>query len=210
MSYYCRQTLTWDPPGPAEKDVAAFLAPLMERSVDEVTSAMNGESTTWYDSQEHLSAMSALWPATLFTMETHNEDGQSYVTYTREGRSLQKDILPPPFDEAEFQRKAMPLPAGQPNGPDSLLEPFLSFTLAFTFQGMLENRQPNPRTASAEDMEDHAAVIAYLDSLDEADAEALADEACSIAENGPAETYDVTDRTFDEVYRHILSLAKAA
>lgn len=209
MSYYSRQTLTWETPEPHEKDVAAFLAPLMDRSTDEVTSAMNGESATWYDSDQHLTAVSLRWPGTLFTMECHTEDGQSYVTYCRKGRSLQKDILPPPFDETEFQQKAMPLPPGEKRIPDRLLEPFLSVTLAFSFQGMLENREPNRGTASAKDLADHAAVVRYLDSLDEAAAEALANEACAIAENGPAETYGVTDRTFDGVYRHVLSLAKA-
>lgn len=210
MSYYCRQTLTWETPEPAAEDVVAFLSPLMGRSTDEVTSAINGESATWYESEEHLNAVSKHWPGTLFTMECYTEDGQSYVTYCPNGRALQKDILPPPFDETEFQQKAMPRPPAAQAYREPLTEPFLTLTLAFSFQGMLENREPNPRTASEEEVADHAAAVRYLGALDATATEALAEEACAIAENGPAETYDVLDRTFEEVYRHVVSLARAA
>lgn len=212
MSYYTSHSLSWNTDEPTEEQIAAALAPMMEVSHDEATSAINGESTKWYDSDDHMTAISQKWPQALFTMECHGEGGEAYVTFYRNGRSLQKDFEKPSFDEDEFQAKAAPAPPAQPAQPqDSLLDnPFLTVCLEFTMQGMLENCQPMPAIASDEELRNYEAVRRYLEDLDPAAADRLAKEAAALANNGPAETGNLIDRTFTLVFDHVLYLAKTA
>lgn len=211
MSYYTSHSLSWNADEPTEEQITAALAPMMEISQEEATSAINGESTKWNDSDDHMTDISKKWPQVLFTMECHGEDGEAYLTFFRNGRSLQKDFEKPAFDEDEFQAKAAPALPGQHLEPrsSSLDDPFLTVSLEFTMQGMLENREPIRAIASEQELRNYKAVCRYLEQLDPAGAERLAEEAAALAENGPAETGNLVDRTFAVIFDHVLSQANA-
>ena len=106
MSYYTAHELTWKGESPTQEEVTSFLAPLMDVTPDEADSAINGESTKWYDADDHVTALSSKYSSVLFAMQQMGEDGNHTMTYYRDGRSLMKHIEPPPFDEEEFQAHA--------------------------------------------------------------------------------------------------------
>ena len=111
MSYYTAHNLHWEGKSPTEEEITAMLAPMMEISEDEACSAINGENTKWYESEQHITALSKRWPETIFTLEELGEDGNHTVTYFENGRSLMKPVPLPQFDRTEFETHATPAAA---------------------------------------------------------------------------------------------------
>lgn len=64
------------------------------------------EPTTWYDSHQHMLAVSRKWPNTIFSLDCQSDDRDHSVTFYRGSRSLNKEYHAPTFNEAEFGTQA--------------------------------------------------------------------------------------------------------
>ncbi len=115
MSYYTFHTLSWDNEDISKKQVTEALAPMMNNpgeavtngQMEEVENMIDGsESAKWYDSDQHASRLSLMWPGTLFTMECLGEDSERSISFYRDGLFYTDTPEIPSFSEETFQNTA--------------------------------------------------------------------------------------------------------
>ena len=108
MSQNTQHSLTWKTGLPTHDEFVNALTPLMmhdpgSNEHEYVDNVINGnEAAKWYDSDYHVALLSKRWPDTVFTMACLSDDGDTWVTFFKNGRHLTESLQIPEFDPAKF------------------------------------------------------------------------------------------------------------
>ena len=112
MSQNTQHSLTWKTDLPTRDELVDALTPLMMNDPDSneqgyVDDVISGnEAAKWYDSDYHVALLSKRWPDTVFTMTCLGDDGNTWVTFFKNGRHLTESLQVPEFDPARFADKS--------------------------------------------------------------------------------------------------------